>query len=63
VLVGIVGLENDLLVRCEAEPLQPLKDRAGRFLRGARKVRILDPNKKLAAGAAGIKIIKKSGPS
>ena len=61
-LVGVVGLENDLFIVSEFEPRKPVEDRAGRFLGRAGKVGVLDAQQKLAARMPGVKIIKKRGP-
>ena len=60
-LVGVVRLKNDLFVVCEAEPCKSVEDRAGRFLGRACKIGVFDAKQKLAAGLAGVKIVKKRG--
>ena len=52
-LVGIIGLKDDLLIRLKTDPRKALEDRARRFVGRAREVRVLDPKQELAALLAG----------
>jgi hypothetical protein len=57
-LIGVVRLENDLLVRSEPKPLKPLKDRLRRFLGRACEVGVLNAKQEFSAGVPGVQIVK-----
>ena len=61
-LVGVVGLGNDIFIVFEFEPREPVEDRACRFLGRACNVGVLYPQQEFTAGVAGVKIVKKCGP-
>jgi len=48
-LLGIVGLKDNLFVVIKTEPFKSLDDRARRFIGRALQIRVFDPQQKLPA--------------
>ena len=59
--LGPLRLEHRLLVKGEAEPVEPFDDLVDRVLRGALRVGILDPQQRLAAVVAGVEPVEQRG--
>src|SRR6185437_4628307 len=54
-------LIDDLFVPVEAEPVEPVEDRARGLIRAARLVRVLDAQEELAAVLAGVEPVEERG--
>src|SRR5688572_26851472 len=63
VLVGVIGLEDNLFFVIESDPGEPIEDRSGRLLSRPGEIGVLDPKKELPTGLFGVQIIVKRGSS
>src|SRR5258708_37323141 len=57
-LLGVVGLKDDLFVEVKSEPFQSVDDRARRFVGRALQIRVFDAQQKFASDLARIQPIE-----